>query len=53
MVGELLKTLGVETPAYQGGGHAVYSPIDGSQIAAIDLESAEAVPAKVAAAHQA
>jgi aldehyde dehydrogenase (NAD+) len=53
MVGELLKTLGVETHAYQGGDHAVHSPIDGSQIAAISLESAEAVPGKVALAHQA
>ncbi|MFI8743886.1 aldehyde dehydrogenase family protein [Pseudomonas sp. NPDC077186] len=53
MVGELLNTLGVQAHAYQGGDHAVHSPIDGSLIASISLESADAVPAKVAAAHQA
>ena len=53
MIGELLKTLGVQAHAYQGGDHAVHSPIDGSLIASISLESAGAVPAKVAAAHQA
>ncbi|SDU87086.1 MULTISPECIES: aldehyde dehydrogenase family protein [Pseudomonas] len=53
MVGELLNTLGVQAHAYQGGDHAVHSPIDGRLIASISLESADVVPAKVDAAHQA
>lgn len=53
MVDELLSSLGVSANLYQGGNHAVHSPIDGSQIASVSLESSEAVPAKVDAAHKA
>ena len=53
MVGELLKSLGVDAGAYQGGNHAVHTPIDGSRIASVTLESPAAVLGKVDAAHQA
>ncbi|WXL25978.1 aldehyde dehydrogenase family protein [Ectopseudomonas mendocina] len=53
MVGDLLKHLGVAENAYQGGNHAVYTPIDGSQIAQVNLEGAEAVRSKIDAAHNA
>lgn len=53
MVGDLLKHLGVAENAYQGGNHAVYTPIDGSQIAQVSLEGAEAVRGKIDFAHTA
>ncbi|TBU82167.1 aldehyde dehydrogenase family protein [Pseudomonas daroniae] len=53
MVGQLLESLGVNPHAFQGGEHAVYTPIDGSRIAGVNLESAEAVRAKIAVGHQA
>ncbi len=53
MVGQLLERLGVQPHTFQGGEHAVYTPIDGSQIAGVRLESAEAVRAKIATGHQA
>ncbi len=53
MVGELLKSLGVSASAYQGGNHAVYTPIDGSQIGQVTLESPEAVRGKIDVAHKA
>lgn len=53
MVGQLLERLGVTPHAFQGGEHAVYTPIDGSRIAGVNLESSEAVRAKIATGHQA
>ncbi len=53
MVNPLLERLGVTTSAYQGGNHAVYTPIDGSQIGSLNLEGADAVRAKIAAGHEA
>ncbi|BAU74632.1 L-piperidine-6-carboxylate dehydrogenase [Metapseudomonas furukawaii] len=53
MVDELLKKLGVSASAYQGGDHPVHTPIDGSRIAQVTLESPEAVAGKIEAAHQA
>jgi aldehyde dehydrogenase (NAD+) len=53
MVGDLLKHLGVAENAYQGGNHAVYTPIDGSQIAQVSLEGAETVRGKIDVAHNA
>lgn len=53
MVDDLLKSLGVNASTYQGGSHAVYTPIDGSQIGQVTLESPEAVCGKIGAAHKA
>ena len=53
MVDELLRSLGVSASAYQGGTHAVHSPIDGSLIASLTLAGPDAVPAKVELAHKA
>ena len=53
MLGQLLERLGVEPHVFQGGEHAVYTPIDGSRIAGVTLENAEAAGAKIAAGHQA
>ena len=53
MVDELLKSLGVSASAYQGGNHAVYTPIDGSQIGQVTLEGPEAVRGKIDVAHKA
>ncbi|MCO8165768.1 aldehyde dehydrogenase family protein [Pseudomonas sp. 21LCFQ010] len=53
MVAKLLESLGVDKSAYTGGNHAVYTPIDGSQIGAVTLESKEQVAARVQSAHQA
>ncbi|SPO66837.1 aldehyde dehydrogenase family protein, partial [Pseudomonas sp. JV241A] len=53
MVAELLTRLGVPESLYNGGTHAVFTPIDGSQIAALTLESKEAVTRRIDAAHAA
>ena len=53
MVGQLLASLGVAPQSFQGGEHAVHTPIDGSRIAGVTLETAEAVRGRIAAGHQA
>ena len=53
MVGQLLESLGVSKHAFQGGDYAVRTPIDGSQIAQVTLENADAVRAKISAGHDA
>lgn len=53
MVEQLLESLGVAASKYQGGEHTVYSPIDGSRIASLNLEPPQAVSDKIGAAHQA
>lgn len=53
MVDELLESLGVSAAAYQGGNHAVHTPIDGSRIAQVSLESPDAVRGKIASGQQA
>ncbi|WJM97341.1 aldehyde dehydrogenase family protein [Pseudomonas defluvii] len=53
MVVELLKSLGVNPSAYQGGNHAVFTPIDGSQIGQVTLEGPDAVRGKIDVAHKA
>jgi aldehyde dehydrogenase (NAD+) len=47
MVETLLKKLGVDIAA-RAGSHAVFTPIDGSQIAALALEDAASVSSKIA-----
>ncbi|QVM94581.1 aldehyde dehydrogenase family protein [Pseudomonas sp. B21-032] len=51
MVAELLTRLGVPESLYNGGTHAVFTPIDGSQIAALTLEDKAAVTRRIDAAH--
>ncbi|UVL58558.1 aldehyde dehydrogenase family protein [Pseudomonas sp. B21-035] len=51
MVAELLTRLGVPESLYNGGTHAVFTPIDGSQIAALILEDKAAVSRRIDAAH--
>ncbi|UVM58197.1 aldehyde dehydrogenase family protein [Pseudomonas sp. B21-012] len=51
MVAELLTRLGVPESLYNGGTHAVFTPIDGSQIAALILEDKAAVTRRIDAAH--
>ncbi|WP_038994833.1 aldehyde dehydrogenase family protein, partial [Pseudomonas putida] len=53
MVAELLTRLGVSESLYNGGTHAVFTPIDGSQIAALTLENKEAVTRRIDAAQAA
>ncbi|XXF10027.1 aldehyde dehydrogenase family protein [Pseudomonas sp. D2-3] len=53
MVDSLFQRLGVSASVYQGGSHAVYTPIDGSQIGSLNLEGSDAVQAKIAAGNEA
>ncbi|UVL22267.1 L-piperidine-6-carboxylate dehydrogenase [Pseudomonas donghuensis] len=53
MVAELLTRLGVPEGLYNGGAHAVCTPIDGSQIAALTLQSKAQVTAKIDQAEKA
>ncbi|MCP3752005.1 aldehyde dehydrogenase family protein [Pseudomonas sp. SBB6] len=53
MVAELLTRLGVPEGLYNGGTHAVCTPIDGSQIAALTLQSKAQVTAKIDQAEKA
>ncbi|QHF29051.1 L-piperidine-6-carboxylate dehydrogenase [Pseudomonas sp. R32] len=53
MVAELLTRLGVPEGLYNGGTHAVCTPIDGSQIAALTLQSKVQVTAKIDQAEKA
>jgi aldehyde dehydrogenase (NAD+) len=53
MINALLERLGVAPSAFQGGNHAVHTPIDGSQIAAVTLQSKAQVLGKIDAASQA
>ena len=49
----LLKKLGVENKAFTSGTHKVFSPIDGSEIGKVALDTAKTLDAKIARAHQA
>ncbi|WP_296247256.1 aldehyde dehydrogenase family protein [Pseudomonas sp. UBA4194] len=53
MVDGLLESLGVPATAYKGGNHPVHTPIDGSQIASVTLESKAQVLAKIDVAQDA
>ena len=53
MVDELLDRLGVTRAAFSSGSHPVHTPIDGSRIAAVALDDAAAVSAKIGRAHEA
>ena len=53
MVDELLDRLGVTRSAFSSGLHPVHTPIDGSRIAAVALDDAAAVSAKIGRAHEA
>mgnify|MGYP001190366357 CR=1 FL=1 len=53
MIDGLLESLGVAHSAFKGGNHAVYTPIDGSQIGAVTLESKAQVLSKIDTAAQA
>ncbi|MBI3441094.1 MAG: aldehyde dehydrogenase family protein [Proteobacteria bacterium] len=49
----LLKKLGVESKTFTTGTHRVFSPIDGSEIGKVVLDTPKTLDAKVAQAHQA
>jgi aldehyde dehydrogenase (NAD+) len=49
----LLKKLGVDGKAFTSGAHKVFSPIDGSEIGKVALDTAKTLDAKIANAHQA
>ena len=53
MVDGLLESLGVPASAYKGGNHPVHTPIDGSLIAQVTLESKAQVQDKIALAQSA
>ncbi|MDU9391057.1 aldehyde dehydrogenase family protein [Pseudomonas sp. zfem002] len=53
MVDGLLDRLGVPASAYTTGNHPVHTPIDGSVIASVQLESAASVGARIERAQQA
>ena len=53
MVDGLLDRLGVLASAYTNGNHPVHTPIDGSVIASVHLESADSVTARIDQAQQA
>ncbi len=53
MVDNLLASLGVERSAYTMGSHPVHTPIDGSRIASVRLDTPADVAAKIAQARQA
>jgi aldehyde dehydrogenase (NAD+) len=49
----LLKKLGVEAKTFTAGTHKVFSPIDGSEIGKVALDTSKTLDAKIAQAHQA
>ena len=53
MVDGLLESLGVATRAFRDGNHPVHTPIDGSQIASVSLESKAQVVDKIERGHNA
>ncbi|PJY98209.1 aldehyde dehydrogenase family protein [Pseudomonas donghuensis] len=53
MVDGLLDRLGVPAAAYTHGNHPVHTPIDGSAIASVHLESKAQVTAKIDQAEKA
>jgi aldehyde dehydrogenase (NAD+) len=53
MIDGLLESLGVAQSAFKGGNHAVHTPIDGSQIGAVTLETQAQVLSKIDTAAQA
>ncbi|MFK4134977.1 MULTISPECIES: aldehyde dehydrogenase family protein [Pseudomonas] len=53
MIDALLSRLGVDPSLYQNGNHAVFTPIDGSQLGAVTLESAAEVEQKITRADKA
>ncbi|WP_276583444.1 aldehyde dehydrogenase family protein [Pseudomonas sp. RIT-PI-S] len=53
MIDGLLERLGVPAAAYRDGTHPVHTPIDGSQIGAVTLQSKADVQARIGAAQEA
>ncbi|MET1078521.1 MAG: aldehyde dehydrogenase family protein [Pseudomonas sp.] len=53
MISDLLEKLGVDPRAYQQGSHVVNSPIDGSRLGSVQLESPAEVEQKVGRAEHA
>jgi aldehyde dehydrogenase (NAD+) len=53
MIDTLLSRLGVNSNLYQHGNHSVFTPIDGSQIGNVTLESAAEVEQKITRADKA
>lgn len=53
MVDGLLESLGVAARAFKDGNHPVHTPIDGSRIASVSLESKAQVVDKIALGHEA
>ena len=53
MVEKLLNTIGVPAQAFTGGEHIVHSPIDGSQIGAVTLDTPDQVAQKIGLAQAA
>jgi aldehyde dehydrogenase (NAD+) len=49
----LLKKLGVDKKAYTSGAHKVYSPMDGSEIGRVALDTASTLDIKISRAHRA
>ena len=52
-IAELMERFGVEPALYQGGSLKVFTPVDGSEIAAVVEDTRESAEAKIAAAHDA
>ncbi|TVQ82686.1 MAG: aldehyde dehydrogenase family protein [Micavibrio sp.] len=50
---ELMERFGVDPALYQGGSLKVFTPVDGSEIAAVVEDTRESAEAKIAAAHEA
>ncbi|TWI52357.1 aldehyde dehydrogenase (NAD+) [Pseudomonas duriflava] len=53
MIDALLSRLGVDPSLYQNGNHTVFTPIDGSSLGAVTLESAAEVEQKITRADKA
>ncbi|MDF3935385.1 L-piperidine-6-carboxylate dehydrogenase [Pseudomonas citronellolis] len=53
MISALLEKLGVDSSLYSNGDHVIHSPIDGSRLGAVRLESAAEVEQKIGRAAQA
>lgn len=53
MIDDLMQRLGVDDAQYKGGDLAVYTPIDGSEIARVHSEDAGKIDARIAVAQRA
>ena len=49
MIDDLMQRLGVNSAQYKGGDLVVCTPIDGSEIARVHSENAEAIEARITA----